>query len=70
MIGISAAWIWSWLPPVSSGKQSIRHSYSNIIGTLGDGLCSIVSEAGNRHPEGSHEQQRIESNFIASSSTD
>lgn len=66
MIGISAAWLWSWLPPVSSGKQSIRISYANVIGTLGDGLCSIVSEAGNRHPEGLDEQQRIESNMMAS----
>ncbi|KAL7418186.1 hypothetical protein BDY24DRAFT_437656 [Mrakia frigida] len=64
LIGISAAWFWSFVPPVSSGKQSLRHSYSKMISTIGDGLCAILSEADEKI-EDPEEHLRIEKNLIA-----
>ncbi|CDZ98776.1 Predicted membrane protein [Phaffia rhodozyma] len=64
MIGITAAWIWSSVPPVASGKRNIRASYSRVITTTGDALCAIVSYSNDVVPD-EEEHARIEGNLIA-----
>lgn len=87
LIGVTAAWIWGYLPPASSGKVKIvsqrtastsprrrwqgliemdlqRKSYARMVTTVGDCLCSILSQADERYPD-KDEHARIESNILA-----
>ncbi|ORY25231.1 hypothetical protein BCR39DRAFT_291018 [Naematelia encephala] len=57
LIGITAAWIFSYLPPVYSRKRAIRSSYATIIGVSGSLLCDILSYANNPHY---HLQENVE----------
>ncbi|OXG24105.1 hypothetical protein C361_02654 [Cryptococcus neoformans Tu259-1] len=49
LIGISAAWAFSYVPPVYSAKRAIRHSYARTIGNAGSILCDILSHANDHH---------------------
>ena len=50
MIGITAAYIFSYLPPAFSSKRAIRQSYAMLIAHTGVILCEILSQA-NTHEE-------------------
>ncbi|GMK54562.1 hypothetical protein CspeluHIS016_0111480 [Cutaneotrichosporon spelunceum] len=46
VIGITAAWIFSVVPPVYSAKRAIRYSYARQISNTGHILCQELSAAG------------------------
>lgn len=45
MIGISVAFISSFIPPSSRQKVSIRRSYAKVVYRMGDVVCQIISFA-------------------------
>lgn len=49
MLGITAAFIFSYVPPVSSGKHAIRISYARTISGVGSVLCEVLSSANDHH---------------------
>jgi len=49
VIGITAAWIFAYLPPVYSTKRAIRQTYSRTITAAGVILCDILSDANSHH---------------------
>ncbi|WVF66724.1 hypothetical protein IAT40_001466 [Kwoniella sp. CBS 6097] len=63
MIGITAAWLFSYIPPVFSAKRAIRHSYAQTIGAAGSILCDVLSHA-NDHHHHLHEDDTIRQNLI------
>ncbi|KIR40091.1 hypothetical protein I307_04809 [Cryptococcus deuterogattii 99/473] len=48
-IGISAAWAFSYVPPVYSAKRAIRYSYARTIGVAGSIFCEVLSHANDHH---------------------
>lgn len=60
-IGVTAAYIFALLPPVSSGKVAIRHSYAKTISQVGVILCDVISQAGDPlFDEGTNQAQTRE----------
>ncbi|WVW79680.1 hypothetical protein I302_101649 [Kwoniella bestiolae CBS 10118] len=49
LIGITAAWIFSYIPPVYSAKRAIRHSYAQTINAAGSIFCDVLSHANDHH---------------------
>ncbi|WVQ94336.1 hypothetical protein IAU59_001415 [Kwoniella sp. CBS 9459] len=49
MIGITAAWLFSYIPPVFSAKRAIRNSYAQTIGAAGSIFCDVLSHANDHH---------------------
>ena len=49
VIGITAAFIFSYIPPVYSSKRSIRKSYAALIADAATAFCSILSQANSNH---------------------
>nr|XP_031859088.1 uncharacterized protein CI109_005438 [Kwoniella shandongensis]KAA5526160.1 hypothetical protein CI109_005438 [Kwoniella shandongensis] len=49
MIGITAAWLFSYIPPVYSAKRAIRYSYAQTINSAGVILCAVLSRANDHH---------------------
>ncbi|KAK8861286.1 hypothetical protein IAR55_002105 [Kwoniella newhampshirensis] len=49
MIGITAAWLFSYIPPVYSAKRAIRYSYAQTINSAGVILCAVLSRANDPH---------------------
>ena len=49
VIGITAAFIVSYIPPAFSSKRSIRKSYAALIGDSATVFCSILSQANSSH---------------------
>lgn len=49
VIGITAAWIFSLVPPSYSAKTAIRKSYARSIASVGHILCEILSAANDPH---------------------
>lgn len=49
VIGITAAWIFSLVPPSYSAKRAIRNSYARSIASVGHILCEILSAANDPH---------------------
>ncbi|KLT41025.1 hypothetical protein CC85DRAFT_297212 [Cutaneotrichosporon oleaginosum] len=49
VIGITAAWIFSLVPPVYSAKRAIRYSYARAIANVGYILCQELSAANDPH---------------------
>lgn len=47
--GITAAWIFSYIPPSFSAKQAIRYSYAQIIAASGTIFCDVISDANDQH---------------------
>lgn len=45
MIGITVAFIWSFLPPKATQKETVRKTYANVTKQLGTSLCQVVSYA-------------------------
>lgn len=45
MIGISVAFISSFIPPSSRQKVSIRRTYAKVVYRMGDVVCQIISFA-------------------------
>ncbi|KAM0749705.1 hypothetical protein T439DRAFT_326581 [Meredithblackwellia eburnea MCA 4105] len=45
LIGITAAWLWAYLPPRSTQKETVRKTYAKVIGETGGVLCQILSFA-------------------------
>lgn len=39
LIGITAAWIWTYVPPKSTQKETVRQTYATVIGETGGVLC-------------------------------
>ncbi|GAA5882877.1 hypothetical protein JCM16303_006623 [Sporobolomyces ruberrimus] len=49
LIGISIAFVWTYVPPVTTQKISIRRTYSRVIDRLGACFAQIVSFANVKH---------------------
>ncbi|WWC59927.1 uncharacterized protein I303_102489 [Kwoniella dejecticola CBS 10117] len=49
LIGITAAWIFSYIPPVYSAKRAIRNSYAQTINAAGSIFCDVLSHANDHH---------------------
>ncbi|KAL7419840.1 hypothetical protein Q5752_005756 [Cryptotrichosporon argae] len=45
VIGITAAWIFAFIPPRFSAKRAVRDSYSRTIASAGAILCAVLSNA-------------------------
>lgn len=45
MIGITAAFLWSFLPPKVTQKERVRKTYANVVKELGTAICQVVSFA-------------------------
>ncbi|KAK4700228.1 hypothetical protein P7C70_g6023, partial [Phenoliferia sp. Uapishka_3] len=45
LIGITAAWLWAYLPPKSTQKETVRQTYAKVIGETGGVLCQVLSFA-------------------------
>ncbi|WVR04089.1 hypothetical protein IAU60_001088 [Kwoniella sp. DSM 27419] len=63
LIGITAAWVFSYLPPVFSAKRAIRNSYAQTIGAAGSILCDVLSHANDHHYH-LHENDEIRQKLI------
>ncbi|OCF42538.1 hypothetical protein I317_03654 [Kwoniella heveanensis CBS 569] len=63
MIGITAAWLFSYIPPVFSAKRAIRNSYAQTIGAAGSILCDVLSHANDHHHQ-LREDDTIRQNLI------
>ncbi|ORX36432.1 hypothetical protein BD324DRAFT_580777 [Kockovaella imperatae] len=50
LIGITSAYIFSYLPPAYSSKRAIRQSYAGVIVDTGSILCGVLSQANLRSP--------------------
>nr|ODN98654.1 hypothetical protein L204_02618 [Cryptococcus depauperatus CBS 7855] len=49
LIGITAAWLFAYIPPVFSAKRAVRRSYAQAIGVAGSILCDVLSDANDPH---------------------
>ncbi|WVQ83523.1 hypothetical protein IAT38_005664 [Cryptococcus sp. DSM 104549] len=49
LIGITAAWMFSYIPPVFSAKLAIRQSYAQTISAAGTIFCDVLSHANDHH---------------------
>ncbi|WVN90376.1 uncharacterized protein L203_105612 [Cryptococcus depauperatus CBS 7841] len=49
LIGITAAWLFAYIPPVFSAKRAVRRSYAQAIGVAGNILCDVLSDANDPH---------------------
>ncbi|WWC87577.1 uncharacterized protein L201_002467 [Kwoniella dendrophila CBS 6074] len=63
LIGITAAWVFSYIPPVYSAKRAIRQSYAQTINAAGSILCDVLSHANDHHYR-LHEDDGIRQNLI------
>lgn len=49
LLGISIAFVWTYVPPVTTQKISIRRTYSRVIDRLGACMSQIISFANVKH---------------------
>lgn len=58
------AWLWAYLPPTSTQKETVRQTYAKVIGDTGDVLCQVLSFA-NCKTDGSKPPKQIVANIAA-----
>ncbi|WRT65402.1 uncharacterized protein IL334_002345 [Kwoniella shivajii] len=63
LIGITAAWIFSYIPPVYSAKRAIRSSYAQSINAAGSIFCDVLSHA-NDHRHHLEEDDELRKKLI------
>ncbi|KAL8292379.1 hypothetical protein RQP46_001845 [Phenoliferia psychrophenolica] len=64
LIGITAAWLWAYLPPTSTQKETVRMTYAKVIGETGGVLCQVLSFA-NCKEDGAKPPKQIIANISA-----
>ncbi|KAL1410159.1 hypothetical protein Q8F55_004164 [Vanrija albida] len=64
VIGITAAWFFSYLPPSYSARFATRQSHARSIGAAGRILCDILSAANDPHPYVNEAQNEATRNEI------
>ncbi|EIW69174.1 hypothetical protein TREMEDRAFT_39416 [Tremella mesenterica DSM 1558] len=45
VVGVTAAWIFAYIPPAFSSKRAIRYTYARSISAAGSIFCDVLSEA-------------------------